>query len=326
MFSKILTKTLKVLTNLTVEPTATLSIFGNILGMTPAAELFVDTVFGIDAVDRGGSWANPLATVAYANSLVATGGVVNIRGDVREENVIGSNLVFDVTIRGHGSLHHPDLPAAGYHPGSTCWRPPASPTAATNLLVLRGRGWKLENIFFDAPVDAAAVQLQRNALSGTSEYDASHATFKNCRFVDGKYAIQDVGGCYNVTVDGNEFKAFTTCAIANTSTAVANPLNWKIINNIFPADTSDFGNVAHLDSPLNSSVIAGNVFGKVRSTGKYIDLTGGNNNIVTGNVLGGEYDTSNYVPGTGDEWMQNTCAVTAVTAPDGRSIAVPAAP
>lgn len=287
----------------------------------PVRELFVDSVFGTPAGD-GQSWATAMQTMTAALAIATTGTKINFRGDIREE-CIGSNLVFDVTIQGHGSLHHPDLPAAGYHPGAACWRPPASPTTATPLLKVRGRGWKFINFMVDAPVDAAAFKLERNALAGTAEYDASHASFIGIRGVAGQNFIEDAGGCYNVTVDGNELSQFTAAAIVNTSTAVANPLNWKIINNIFPADTSDFGNVTHIDSPLNSAIIKGNIFGKVRSTAKYIDLTGGNNNIVTGNVLGGEYDTSNYVPGTGDEWMQNTCAVTAVTAPDGRSIAVP---
>lgn len=291
-------------------------------GMTPfVAPLYVDTVNGATG-NEGDSWDNAFKTMAAALSAVQTGGTIYFIGDVREE-CVGSNLKFDVKIVGAGSLHHPDLPAAGYHPGSSTWRPPASPTTATPLLKVRARGWKFENIFFDCPVDSAALYLERNALSDTSEYDPSHASIINCRFVDGKYAIQDVGGCYNVTVRGCEFKAFTTAAIANTSTAVANPLNWKIVDCLFPSDTSDFGNVVHLDSPLNSSIIKDCVFGTVRSTGLYIDLTGGNNNIVTYNALAGAYELSDYVPGTGDKWPQNACAVDASTAPDGISIAVP---
>lgn len=288
----------------------------------PVDPLFVDP--GVSSSGNGLSWENAYKTMTEALAAVQTGGVIYFRGDVREE-CVGSNLVFDVTIRGTGFLHHPDLPATGYDPGGAMWRPPASPTTATALLEVRGRGWKFENFSVDAPVDAPAFKLVRNALSGVSEYDASHAKFVGVRGMAGQNFIADVGGCYNVTVDGCELSQFSAAAIINTSTSVANPLNWKIINNIFPADTSDFGNVTHIDSPLNSGIIAGNIFGKVRSTAKYIDLTGGNNNIVTGNVLGGEYDTSNYVSGTGDEWMQNTCAVTTTTAPDGRSVAVPAA-
>lgn len=306
-----------------IGPGGQLIIEGAMIGVSPSQSYYVDTVNGDDDND-GKSWASAFATMGAALAVVGTLGKIFFVGDVREE-LEGSNLVFDVSIIGCGSLHHPDLPAAGYHPGAACWRPPVSPTAATPLLKVRGRGWKFINFMVDAPVDAAAFLMERNALSGDDEYDASHTSFINIRGIAGEHFIEDSGGCYNVTVDGCQLQAFTAAAIINSSTAVANPLNWKILDNIFPANTSDFGNVTHIDAPLNSAIIKGNIFGKVRSTAKYIDLTGGNNNIVTGNVLGGEYDTSNYVPGTGDEWMQNACAVTAVTAPDGISIAIPAA-
>ena len=48
--------------------------------------------------------------------------------------------------------------------------------------------------------------------------------------------------------------------------------------------------------------------------------------MVAKNILGGVYDTSDYVAGTGDVWLQNAVAVKAVTAPDGLSLAAPAAP
>ena len=300
-----------------------LDIQGALLGLSPAQDYFVKTFDGLDAND-GKSWFGAFKTMGAALAVAQTGSRIFFMGDVREE-LVASNLVFDVSIIGCGSLHHPDLPSAAYNPGAAMWRPPASPTTATPLLQVRGRGWKFINFAVDAPVDAPAFKLVRNALSGVSEYDASHAMFINVRGLAGQNFIEDAGGCYNITVDGCQLAAFTGAAILNSSTAVANPLNWKILNNMFPSNTSDFGNATHIDSPLNSAIIKGNLFGKVLSTGKYVDLTGGNNNIVTGNFLDGEYDTSNYVPGTGDNWIGNDCAVTTTTAPDGRSIAVPAA-
>lgn len=288
---------------------------------------YVDTWAGGTNND-GLSWSTALSTMAAALTLAQTGDRVYFRGDVREE-ITGSNLKFDITIIGAGSLHHPDLPAAGYNPGSSTWRPPASPTAATPLLKLRARGWKFINIFFDCPVDSAAVYLERNALSDTSEYDPSHASFLGCRFVDGKYGIQDVGGCYNVTVENCQFKAMTTAAIANTSTAVANPLNWHVLDNEFPANVSSFGNATHIDSPLNCATIKGNLFGTVTSTALYVDLTGGNGNMVTENYLMGSYDTSDYVAGTGDGWSGNiTADISGNSSVDasGITIAAPGAP
>lgn len=283
---------------------------------------YVDTFAGGTA-NNGLSWQSALSTMAAALTLAQTGDTIYFRGDVREE-IVGSNLKFDITIVGVGGLHHPDQPAAGYQYGSATWRAPASPTTATPLLEVRGRGWTFINVFFDCPVDAAGVKLVRNALSGVSEYDASHASFLGCRFVDGKWAIEDAGGCYHVTVDGCQFKGFTTAAIANTSTAVAEPLNWTVKNCQFPSNVSGFGNATHIDSPLNCSVIQDSVFGTVVSTGLYIDLTGGDGNIVWNNILLGVYATSDYVAGTGDQWYGNRCVVTVTQAPDGVTILNPA--
>ena len=316
---------LDILTRIRVMAGAVIEILGGIFGFAPVQEYYVDTFNGDDDAHDGKSWSQAFATMTKALDTVSTGGTVHFRGDVREEYV-GSNLKFDITIIGHGSLHHADLPAAGYDTGAAIWRAPASPTTATPLLEVRGRGWQFVNFMVDAPVDAAAFLLKRNALSGTSEYDASHASFVGVRGVDGKHFVEDSGGCYNVTIDGCELKAFTAAAIVNSSTAVANPLNWKIINNLFPPNVSDFGNVTHIDSPLNCAEILNNVFGTVRSTAKYIDLTGGNGNVVAKNILGGVYNTDDYVAGTGDIWLQNAVAVVAVTAPDGLTLAAPAAP
>ena len=306
---------------------ASLEIEGAVLGLKPATSYFVDTVNGLDTND-GKSWALAFQTMSAALSAVATGGFIYFRGDVREE-LVGSNLKFDVTIIGVGSKHHADVPAAGYHPGASAWRPPASPTAATPLIKVRGRGWKFINIMFDCPVDAAAIYLERNALEGTSEYDAGHATIIGCDFRNGKYGIQDVGGCFNVRIEDCDFETLDEAsgvAIVNTSTAVAVPRRWVIQGNRFQMDSSTEGNLTHIDSPLNGSTIKDNVFGTVKSTGKYIDLTGGTGNVVAKNILGGVYDTDDYVGGTGDLWLQNAVAVKAVTAPDGLTLAAPAAP
>ena len=253
---------------------------------------------GSDSND-GKSWASAYLTMSKALANVKSMGRVCFVGDVREE-LTGSNLLFDVTIQGCGSLHHPDSPADAYHPGGAMWRPPASPTTATPLLALRGRGWKFLNIAFDCPVDAAAVQIVRNALSTTSEYDGSHASFIGCRFLSGKYGIDDAGGGNNITIRDCEFAGMTTCAIYGSSTAVANPRAWKVLDNIFPSNVSALGNATHIDASLNEAVVKGNTLGTVTSTAKYIDLTGGNGNIVTQNLLAGDYDTGDYTPGTGD--------------------------
>lgn len=265
--------------------------------------IFVDTFNGSDA-RAGEAWGESVATMSQALTLAETGALILFRGDVREE-ITGSNLKFDITIEGVGGLHHPDQPSSAYDYGASMWRAPASPTTATNLLIVRGRGWEFKNIAFDSPVDAAAVQLSRNALSTTSEYDASHAIFENCRFLSGKYGIDDAGGANNVTIRGCEFAGMTTAAIFGSSTSVANPRAWKVFDNVFPSNVSSLGNATHIDASLNESVLARNFFGTVLSTALYVDLTGGNGNIVTQNYMMGAYNTSDYVSGTGDSWFGN---------------------
>lgn len=292
----------------------------------PIAPLFVDTF--VSGSGDGSSWNQAFKTMTEALNAVQTNGKIYFRGKVTEE-CTGSNLKFDVSIIGVGSLHHGDQPTSAYHYGASVWQPPASPTATTPLIKVRGRGWKFENILFDCPVDSAAIYLERNALSGVSEYDASHASIVGCDFRNGKYAIQDVGGCWNVKIEDCVFEtidATSGCAIINTSTSVAAPRRWRIVDNFFQPDSTTEGNLQHIDSPLAGSLIRGNVFGKVKSTGIYVDLTGGQDNCVFENQLSGDYTTADYVAGTNDVWFGNWCAVTATTAPDGHSLVVPAAP
>lgn len=297
-------------------------------GRGVGASWYVDTFRGSNTANDGTSWASAYATMAKALTSAATLDTIYFRGDVREE-IAGSNLKFDITIIGCGSLHHPDQPTAAYDPGAATWRPPASPTTATPLLKLRARGWKFYNILFDCPVDAAAVKMERNALATTAEYDPSHASFIGCDFRNGLDAIQDDGGAFNVLVDSCVFETMDATAsaacIRSSSTAVAAPRRWRIVNNFFQSDSSTEGNERHIVSPLNGSLIEGNVFGTVKGTGKYIDLTGGAGNVVARNVFGGAYDTGDYVAGTGDLWLQNAVTVKAVTAPDGLTLAAPGA-
>jgi hypothetical protein len=288
--------------------------------------LYVDTVNGNDGYG-GLSWGESFKTMGAALSAVQTGGKIFFRGDVREQ-LTGSNTKYDISIIGVGSLHHPDK-LASEHPGACMWRMPASGGVETTpLLIVRGRGWKFQNVFFDGPATAAAVQLVRTA-EGASEYDASHASFIGCRFTTGQNHIEDNGGVSNITIVGCEFRGATAFSILNVSGAgIAFPLNWKIYDNFFMGDNAAAsGNAGHIDAPLSTSIIKNNVFGKVTSTGLYIDLTGGvASNVVCDNILGGVYDTSDYVAVAGDLWYNNRVAVKATTAPDGLSLTVPAAP
>lgn len=309
---------------------------GQIIAPARGEDLFVDTQFGSDA-NSGKSWDKALATMAEALSRAETLDRIFFVGDVREE-IVGSNLKFGISIIGCGGLHHPDQPSSsyddgrGYAVGASMWRPPASPTTATPLLEVRGRGWKFVNIAFDCPVDAAAVKLVASADSGTDEHDASHASFLGCSFQQGKYGIEDAGGAANVLIDDCAFRIISVasgCAIINTSTSVRVPQFWRIRDSYFAGNSVSGGNESHIDAPLSGSLIKGSQFGIVEGSGIYIDLTGGDDNIVTGNLLAGSYDTSDYVAGTNDNWSGNiTADISGNSSVDasGLTIAVPAAP
>jgi len=299
----------------------------------PATTYFVDTVNGSNS-NNGQSFESAFATMTKALATVETGGKIWLFGKVAEE-CIGSNLVFDVTIEGVGSLHHADVPAVGYHPGASVWVSPGTP--AGPLLTIRGRGWKIKNILFDCPTAYAGIRLSRNSGDGLTEYDASHASIIGCDFRSGLYGIEDYDGCFNVTVRDCVFETLdataTAAAIkANSGGGPASPRRWRILNNFFQPDSSTEGNSTHIVIGLVGSLIQGNVFGLLKSTGKYIDIsnggvgTPGSYNVICNNVLGGAYDTDDYVSGTGDLWYQNAVAVKAVTAPDGLTLAVPGAP
>lgn len=295
------------------------------IGGRPGTCWYVDTWQGSDT-NTGKSWREPFDTMSKALTSAATMDTIYFKGDVREQ-LTGSNIIYDITIIGVGARHHPDdLLTEDY--GASMWRMPASGGSETTpLLIVRGRGWRFHNIFFDGPDTAAAVQLVRTA-EGASEYDASHAEFHNCRFTSGQNHIEDNGGVGNIIIEGCEFRGATAFSILNVSgAAIAYPLNWKIIGNYFmPDDGSAAGNAGHIDCPFNCCVIKDNVFGTVTSTGRYIDLDGGTDpNMIVGNYFAGVYATDDYRKAVaGDMWIGNWCTAAATTAPNGFTILVPA--
>jgi hypothetical protein len=265
---------------------------------------FVDTEFGgnIDGKTPEGAFR----TMAQALAVAGSGDVIYFTGDVREE-LTGSNLVFDLSIVGCGGIHHADLPAAGYKTGAAAWRPPAAPTTATPLLKVRGRGWKFYNILFDAPVDAAAIKLERNASSGTSEYDSSHAIVAGCRFDAGLVGIENSGGASFCQVRGNLFRGLTEsggAGIKCTSTSVAVPLAWRIEDNHF------HNNASHILSSMSYSTIRRNIFGRFTAT-LSVDIDDqpsanqGEYNVITENYLSGTYSGTAYPAGSNNEWANN---------------------
>lgn len=262
----------------------------------PGVSYYADANNGSNNND-GRSWQTAKLTIAAAVALMGEGDRLYISGKFREEVVL-SNLLGGISIIGADDRlpAHADSP----WPSGASWMPPASPTAATPLLTLRSQGVTLENILFDAPVDAAAVKLERNALEGNNEYDASHAHIKNCRFTSGLTGIQNAGGCSFVIVEECRFYDLTD-AITCTSTAVAVPLRWIIRRNEF------VNNANHIRSSLSQSIIRENTFGKFSalSIDPAFNAAQGGDNVIWGNYLAGTYADEDYVPGTDNEWAGN---------------------
>lgn len=256
--------------------------------------------------NNGLSPLTPFATVARAFEFVQSYDIIVIDGVIREQ-ITAPLGVFDVTVIGAANLPRQATSAGLPTGGGATWLAPTSPVAATPLLTLREAGWSIQNIFFSGPTDAACVQLNR--AEDAVNPDASHASFYGNVFGGGLYGIQDVGGNAFLKIQGNVFQNLTGAtayAIRNTSTAIAVPLQWEVIGNLFR------NNKNHILAPISQGKITGNDFGIVGNSITAIialSLTGGLNNSVYENYLNRPANTSPnatlYVGGTNDLWYQN---------------------
>ena len=267
-----------------------LSTFGNFW--------FVDGNRGQDS-NVGTNRDEPFLTMAKAFTMLSSGDVIFFRGNIREQlsTPVG---IFDVTIVGGANQpRHADAHTGNNGYSSPTWKTPASPTAATPLLTVRQQGWRLVNILFDGPSDAAAVQLFRDGGAGDAERDASHAHIIGCKFVAAQNHIEFKGGLSQVVIENNIFFGATADSFLETVGAGIGTSNYfRIIGNHF------HDNETHIDIGLSSGSIIGNAFGKFTTTG--VDLRGGSENVVSMNALFGTYSNAGgYWAGTDDEWGGN---------------------
>lgn len=277
----------------------------------PGATYYVNTVSGSDSYG-GGSWGQAKATMAAALALCASGDTIYLVGRVSEHCTTPVN-VFDVSIIGMSQKpRHADASPAGGNK-SAQWQPPAG--AATPLLKIIQQGWRVENILFDAPAAAAAIQLFRDGGAGDAERDASHATIKGCRFVGGATGIEDSGGCGHVLVEDNDFNDLTHGIKNVTGAGIGQPLfRWTIRNNRFRSNTN------HIVAAGEEAHIIDNVFGTF--TTMSIDLNGGTGqNVIARNALAGTYSiVGGYRKAAADdEWGGNFNSISG-----GVTAAVPA--
>ena len=190
---------------------------------------FVDPQNGAANAD-GRDPRKPLSTVAAALALMKAGDILYVVGNITEEVTVGPSLedisIIGVANRPRHADHARDNTFSGSNQGCS-WRQAASHGATTPLLKLRAQGVRVSNILFVPPSDAAAIYLDRNALSGTSEFDPSHLEVIGCRFAGGQSGIEDSGGCFNVHLVDCIFQDGTN-GIKTLNTAVAVPLQWVV--------------------------------------------------------------------------------------------------
>ena len=283
---------------------------------------YVDAKVGADG-NSGKRRDRPLLTMSKAFTKVDSGDTIVFRGKVREELTTPAG-VFDVTVIGAANRpRHADDHSESSTPGrgssSATWAPPASPTTATSLCIVQQQGWSFRNILFDCPVDAAALQLNRDAAADDSERDSGHTSVYGCRFASGKIGIQNAGGAGFCHIAGNVFHLLTEsggAGIKCTSTSVAVPLTWLVEYNHF------HNNASHILSSMSYSTIAHNIFGRFTAT-LSVDLYDqpsagqGEYNVITQNHLSGTYGATAYPAGSNNEWGGNLNSLSGgVTAAD----------
>lgn len=244
------------------------------------------------------------STLTAALAASKSGDTIVLLSDLREE-VTGSNLLFDITIVGAATKpRHDDKHnfTSTYQIGTSSWRNSSGVTTSP-LCIVRGQGWKFVNILFDAPTSAAAVKLERNALSGESEYDASHASFYGCRFASGQDGILNNGGAGFVRVQDCSFHNLTS-AIKCDSTSVAVPLMWEIRGSRF------FDNTNNIISSFSFGVIEDNRIdsGATETINTvYNSAQGGNTHVVRNsfNIAAADFDPVGGVTGASTDVWHN---------------------
>lgn len=241
----------------------------------------------------------PLRTMARAFVLAEPGCVIHFTGNIREELSTPAGL-FDVTIIGEGNRpRHADAHTGNNGYSAATWKPPAAPTAATPLLVVRQQGWRFFNILFVPAVDAAALEFMRDAAAGDDERDSSHAEIAGCRFAGGQDGILISGPeiVHNLHIHNNIFNDATGTAIKAAAYYARRAI---IEDNIFEK------NVNHIVAALGESIIRRNHFNQ--HTTQSIDLNGGNGlNVITGNFLSGTYSVAGGYrkSNANDDWGGN---------------------
>ena len=305
----------------------TAKLFTNPPGSSSAAVGRAWFVNGNATVNGNGQSARTaFATMAQAFAACGNGDVIYFVGKITEQ-LVTPVQIFDVTIVGCGNRpRHADAAPAGSSYATATWAAPASPVSGQALCRVLQQGWRFVNILFAGSAGCASIELVRNAASGDSERDASHASIFGCRFagVDSTDSAIKFGATSfteivnNVLIEGNDFQG---CATAIKEQSAGLQYRLQLRNNVFQSNTN------HVTLGGYNAMITKNHFGIWTTTS--LNLTGGTgSNVVTANYLYGDYSTASnhYVAGTGDEWGGNWSSDEAETeVVNAITVAVPAA-
>lgn len=287
--------------------TAQASYFGN--------QWFVNTYTGSDGND-GKSPETAFATMARAlyidGSSATTANVgpndtIWFIGTIREQLTAPLTKTVAGTARAVTGVQIVGMAQGGVRDDDGAkWTYPASGAVAGGaLLALRQQGWVVSNfIMTPEPTSGACVVLNRQ--ENATYPDSSHFIANGMRFVGidvtTTYGIRDIGGCSNVQILDSEFYLCTT-GLWCSSTAIANPLRWRVIGNRFFQNTND------IIVPSTLGVYANNRHTNASATEK-VEISGGaGTNTVTGCTFpdaAADIDPAHGYDGEAtDMWEQN---------------------
>lgn len=299
------------------------------VGTSPGVDLFVDTVNGTTN-GTGLSWDKALSTVEeacarldtpkYFSSIFARNATIWVIGDVREQ-FTAPVTVYGVKVIGasNGRPRHSTSGGVVVDGNGTSWRQSAS-AEGRSLIAIHEQGWEFHNILFVPESGYSAVNLRR--AEDATDPDASHAVFKNCKFISGGtrvgYGLEDVGGAFHISVEDCEFVGLEY-AWKQTSVGVAAPSAHVWRRNRFTGNKIDIG--------MNAigSLFEGNYFqtpydGTTHPTTLNLQITADaglatNKNMVIGNYFADAAAdvtiAKGYKAATGDIWrnkVTNTAA------------------
>lgn len=262
---------------------------------------FVDTTQGTNGTGR--SPKNAFTTMAAAFTVAQSGDIIYFVGKVAEQ-LVTPVQVFDVTVIGCGNRpRHADSTPTGGSYAASQWGPPTSGAVSGQATVrVLQQGWKFVNTLFTMESSTAAgVELVRNAASGNSERDASHAHILGCKFAGAGVGVRfGVAGSYTEIV--NHAVIEDSHFIDNT-TAISSAIQVSrayIERNKFNVNTN------HITAQLGSSIIMDNVFSN-HTTDSIVLTSGAGKNIVTKNYLSGTYSNAGgyTAANANDEWAGN---------------------